>query len=338
MFETVEVPLGSSALEMFRKVGIISAGGDPPEYLRLFAQQADQILRNVRGLVERDEMRVEQAFAFQQLIVDACASVMCHPIIASNKYLERFAEGVTVAQARHEIQQFSVFGLQFDVAQAKLVANSPTFDAYKERLKVLLNEKGIPYEDGFEGELTGRWSPATIHFTWMQNTARGLGLEFEDLGKIWIAQPGTKAFVEATFDTYASLDQNTALGASFAIENWAANSLWTPWIAGMNELNARLEKPVDLGYLTYHELQEAHHSQATLDELLENFREPWFDAARFLEGGESILTNGVQAYYESQLETIPEKDGSWPASAIQPRRFDPSSLPRLTMHTTTVDA
>lgn len=334
MRDTVEVPLVTSALEMFRRVGILSERETVPKHLRLFAQQADRVLENVRGLVQCNEMQIEQAHEFQQLIVDACAWVMCHPIIASNNYLERFGKGVTMAQARHEIQQFSVFGLQFDVAQAKLVANSPTYESYQERLKVLLNEKGIPYKDGFEGELTGRWSPATIHFSWMQETAQGLGLTFEDLGKIWIAQPGTKAFVEATFNTYANTDQNTALGASFAIENWAANGLWTPWIAGMKKLNATLEKPVNLGYLTYHEAQEAHHSQATLDELFENFREPWFDPATFLEGGESILTGGVQAYYESQLATLPEKDDSWPVSACEPRRFEPDTLSRLDTNVT----
>ncbi len=72
--------------------------------------------------------------------------------------------------------------------------------------------------------------------------------------------------METTFNTYACTDQNIAMGASFAIENWAANSLWTPWIAGMQKLNKTLDKPVHLGYLTYHEAQEAHHSQATLDE------------------------------------------------------------------------
>ena len=38
-------------------------------------------------------------------------------------------------------------------------------EAYLERLKVLLNEKGIPYEQGFEGELTGKWKLGTVHFT-----------------------------------------------------------------------------------------------------------------------------------------------------------------------------
>jgi hypothetical protein len=327
----VSVTLDTPALEMFRRVGIVRPGARVPQHLKLFAEQADRILGKLSQSVHDGELQVEQAHDFQQLIVDSCAVVMCHPIVASNRYLERFSHGVSVAQARHEIQQFSVFGLQFDVAQAKLVANAPTPEAYQERLQVLLNEKGIPYKDGFEGELTDRWNLGTVHFTWMQNTARGLGLRFEDLGKIWIAQPGTRRFVEATFNTYASTDQNTALGASFAIENWAANSLWTPWIAGMKKLNDTLDKRVDLGYLTYHEAQEAHHSQATLEELFENFQEPWFDSEKFLDGAESILTDGVQAYYESQLASLPEKDASWPGAATLSRRFDPHMLPRLAM-------
>jgi hypothetical protein len=254
---------------------------------------------------------------------------MCHPIVASNRYLERFAKGVTFAQARHEVQQFSVFAAQFDVAQAKLVANAPTLEAYTERLNVLLNEKGIPYENGFEGELNGQWSMDTVHFTWMRKMGEDLGLRFEDLAKIWIAQPGTKAFVDATFNCYASTDQNTALGASFGIENWAANSLWKPWIAGMKKLNGTLPRPVNLGYLTYHDLEEEHHSQATLDELLENFHEPWFNAGKFLAGAEQILTEGVEAYYVSQLATLPEKDATWPDTAVHPRAFDPAKLPRL---------
>jgi hypothetical protein len=236
---------------------------------------------------------------------------------------------VSFAQARHELQQFSIFAHQFDVAQAKLVANAPTLDAYQERLKVLLNEKGIPYRDGFEGDLTGQWSMTTVHFTWLRNMAAGLDLQFEDVGKIWLALPGTRAFVDATFEHYASTDQNAALGASFGIENWAANNLWKPWIAGMKQLNATLSKHVQIGYLTYHLAEEEHHSQATLDELLENFQEPWFNASEFLSGAESMLTDGVQGYYVSQLGSLPEKDATWPASAWEPRAFDPSLVPRL---------
>jgi hypothetical protein len=318
-----------SALDFFVAAGILPDSADVPPHLRLYAAQSDRVLNQVHELVENQEITRDAAAGFARLIVDACARVLCHPIVASNRYLERFSKGVTLAQARHEIQQFSVFAAQFDVAQAKLVANAPTFEAYMERLKVLLNEKGIPYENGFDGDLTGQWSLDTVHFTWLRTMAEGLGLRFEDLAKIWIAQPGTKAFVDATFECYASTDQNMALGASFGIENWAANSLWKAWIAGMKRLNSTLVRPINLGYLAYHDLEEEHHSQATLDELLENFREPWFDAEKFLSGAEQILTDGVQAYYASQLATLPEKDDTWPESAVAPRAFDPACLARI---------
>ena len=329
MFASIRVPLTASALDAFAAVGILSDRQHTPRHLQLFAAQADRVLDEVRREVASGGMTVEAAVEFQQLLIDACARVMCHPIVAGNLYLDRFAQGVTSAQARHELQQFSVFAAQFDVAQAKLVANAPTQEAYRERLKVLLNEKGIPYQHGFEGELTGRWRMETVHFTWLQNMAAGLGLHFEELGKIWVGLPGTVAFVNATFECYAHTDQSIALGASFGIENWAANNLWKPWIAGMQKLNATLEKPVPLGYLTYHDSEEEHHSQATLDELLENFREPWFDGEKFLSGAERILTAGVEAYYVSQLNTLPEKDDTWPQRAVAPRPFDPASLPRL---------
>lgn len=329
MSATFSAPLSTPALELFVKAGILRSQERPPQHLQLFAAQADRALDEVRDSVIHRTRSLEQATEFQQLIIDTCARVMCHPIVASNRYLERFAQGITFAQARHELQQFSVFAAQFDVAQAKLVANAPSDEAYRQRLKVLLNEKGIPYEHGFEGELTGHWSMDTVHFTWLRKMVAGLSLAFEDLGKIWIGLPGTVAFVDATFRFYASTDQNTALGASFGIENWAANNLWKPWIAGMKALNTSQPKPVPLGYLTYHESEEEHHSQATLDELLENFSQPWFDAERFLSGAEAILTEGVQAYYESQLATLPEKGDTWPDTATRPRTFDPHELPRL---------
>jgi hypothetical protein len=318
-----------AAVDLFAACGILSQRDQVPAHLALYGEQTEKALARVHELVDHSEMNRAAANEFAQLLVDACARVLCHPIVASNRYLERFAQGVTYAQARHELQQFSVFAAQFDVAQAKLVANAPTLEAYNERLKVLLNEKGIPYEHGFEGELTGRWSRDTIHFTWLRGMAAGLGLAFEDLAKTWIGLLGTLDFVNATFECYASADQNTALGASFGIENWAANSLWKPWISGMHKLNATLPKPVNIGYLTYHDKEEEHHSQATLDELLENFRQPWFDAGKFLEGAERILIDGVQAYYISQLETLPDKDDTWPEGANSPRTFEPAALPRV---------
>ncbi len=304
--------LNDSATELFTAQGLIESNLPFPPHLQLFVEQSEQVLERVRSMVSHGEMPAERAAEFQRLLVQAGQTVLCHPIIANNRYLQRFAQGVTVSQARHELQQFSVFAAQFNAAQALLVANAPTFEAYRERLHVLLNEEGIPYKEGFEGELTGQWSLETVHYSWLRRMASDLDLSFENIGKIWLASPGTRRFVDAVFKYYASPDQNHAQGASFGIENWAANSLWQPWIAGMKQLNATLPKKIDLGYLTYHDLEERHHSQATIDELFENFLEPWFDSGQFLAGASAILNEGVQPYYESQLETLPGKDGSWP--------------------------
>lgn len=317
----VHVGLEATAQDLLQSCGLLPPDEPTPVRLKLFVEQADRVLDHARGAVDAGRMSPEAASDFQRLLAEVCDVVMFHPIVASNRYLERFSHGVSFQQARFELQQFSVFAHQFDVAQCKLVANAPTFESYRERLKVLLNEKGIPYKHGFDGELSGRWSMKTVHFTWLRNMAAGLNLGFADVGKTWLALPGTAAFVDSVFKYYASVDQNTALGASFGIENWAANNLWKPWIAGMQKLNAELDRPVNLGYLTYHDSEEEHHSQATLDELWENFRQPWFDPQRFLDGAHAILTSGVQVYYESQLAHLPEKDGSWPDRAFEPRRI-----------------
>jgi len=294
---------------MLASVGVIQNAQYIPSSLQVYVSQLDRTLDKAR------EMGDEQELRFQALLAEIGSRVMSHPIITANRYLERFSTGVTLLQARHELQQFSIFAHNFDVAQAMLVTNAPTFESYQKRLQVLLNEKGIPYANGFEGELTGCWKQETVHFQWLLNMAQGLGLSFSEVGKVWLALPGTKKFVEAVFKYYAGLDQCITLGAAFAIENWAANNLWTPWISGMKKLNASLAKPINLGYLAYHQAEERHHSQSTIDELFEHFTQPWFDSQRFLQGAEGILNDGVLPYYTSQLEHLPDKDnGDWPAA------------------------
>lgn len=309
---STESDFAVTASEMFANEGVIEDATDVPAFLQVYLTQADRALRNAREMVASGAFESERELEFRALLVEMGARVISHPIVKKNRYLERFAQGVTMAQARHELQQFSVFAHNFDVAQAMLVTNAPTFEAYQKRLQVLLNEKGIPYANGFEGELTGRWRPETVHFQWLLNMAEGLGLAFAEVGKIWLALPGSKQFVEAVFKYYASVDQSVSLGAAFAVENWAANNLWRPWIDGMKKLNATLAKPINLGYLYYHESEERHHSQSTIDELLEQFTQPWFDARRFLDGAEGILNEGVLPYYGSQLEHLPERDSGWP--------------------------
>lgn len=286
--------------------------GDP---LSLFSTQTEIVLARLKQWVDDGRMTEEDARAFRDILQKLRIQVIGHPIVSNNIYLKRFAEGVTYPQARHELQQFSIFAHRFDIAQGQLVVEAPTLEAYWERLHILLNEKGCAYKHGFEGDLAGTWNPKHVHFGWLLNMAEGLGLDFTQVGKISLATAGTRAFVDATFKYYASPDPNVQAGASMAIENWAANFLWTPWLSGMRKLNATLTEKVNLGYLAYHEQEEQHHSQATIDELLENFLHDWFDADTFLQSATAILNEGVLPYYVSQLATLPDKDGTgWPAT------------------------
>ncbi len=282
---------------------------------RLFKQQVQQIMEHALEEVHKETMSLKEAESFFVLLQEIDRRIMNCPAIAANNYLCRFSRGVNFSQARHELQQFSVFAIHFDIAQAKLVANAPTREIYTKRLQVLLNEKGIPYKNGFEGELTGLWDEHNIHFTWLEQMADGLELSFEDIGKIWIANEGTKAFVYTVFTHYASTNSNIATGAAFGIETWAANALWKQWIDGMEKLNISLENPVPLGYLTHHDTEERHHSQATLFELFAQFRGVSFDKELFFRGASNVLTKGIQVYYESQLETMPHRDATWPMIA-----------------------
>ena len=278
----------------------------------LFELQKNVVFDLFGKKIHVGEFRKEQLHRFETLIEKVRAKILNHPIITNNRYLGRFSQGVTLEQAKHELQQFSVFAIHFDVAQTLLICNSPTKDVYESRLKLLLNEKGIPYQSGFEGELTGFWKPETVHFSWLENMAAGLGMGFEEIGKLWLASAGTKQFVDTTMKTYGNVNPNISLGASFAIENWAANALWDPWISGMNHLNRQRKRKINLGYLSYHRAEEKHHSLSTLCDLLEGFGQSWFNEEEFFFGAQTVLTEGIWAYYDSQLRHLPQKDDTWP--------------------------
>lgn len=315
--------------QLLHDAGVLE-GSQVPPHLRLYVEQAQSACDELRDRLEGDEHPADAVADLQNLLLQIAVRVMSHPVTAGNCYLARFAEGVTAAQARHECQQFSIFALQFDVAQAKLVANAPTLDAYKERLRLLLNEKGFPYH-GDHSQLNAAWDPNAVHFAWLCDMAEGLGLGYEEVGKTWLAQPGTDAFVNVTFEQFAHIDPSVACGAAFAIENWAASGLWKKLLAGMEKLNAGrpAAEQIDLRYLQYHDHEEGYHSQAMLSELLGDFTQPWFNPDRFLKGAMRVLNDGVLAYYESQLATLPDRDDSWPAAATEPQSLWNAHVPAV---------
>src|SRR5688572_25938413 len=96
------VLLTDAGIVTTRDTGPVGEGvADVPEHLRLFVDQADRVLGELHELEEAGEMNAQACDAFRKLLVEACVRVLCHPIVANNLYLRRFARGVTFAQARH---------------------------------------------------------------------------------------------------------------------------------------------------------------------------------------------------------------------------------------------
>lgn len=311
--------LKTDSKTLFSENGVFDANAAIPEHLNLYIEQCDDVMEKVRGKVANGEMSPQQAKNFQAFLVKIGKAVMNHPIIAKNAYLERFRQGVTPAQARNELQQFSVFAFQFNVSLAKMIANADSLEEWETYTTILANEMGAPFAQGFDGELKGTFSLKHNHHNWLFDNAKDLGMSFKDIGGLDVAHSGTKAFVKAIDRYYTSPDRNVRGGAAFAIENWAAAKFWPLWLEGVKTMNKSLpaQDRVGLSYIKYHDTEERHHSKETIDELLEAFTTEGFEPNTFLNSAVTMLNEGVQAYYESQLASTPEKDESWPASILQ---------------------
>lgn len=82
-----------------------------------------------------------------------------------------------------------------------------------------------------------------------------------------------------------------------------------------------------LGHRVFGRERNTHHQPDT--PLIQDVRFLLFHS-RFGPGVRQLREpDGVQAYYVSQLATLPEKDDSWPDEALHPPAFDPAKLPRL---------
>ena len=60
------------------------------------------------------------------------------------------------------------------------------------------------------------------HFEWLLRFGQPLGLTFNDMGKRRHGTASTLLFCDELFRLYGSDDYNEAMGAAFAVENWAA--------------------------------------------------------------------------------------------------------------------
>ncbi len=244
--------------------------------------------------------------------------ILPHEVIVNNQYTRWFEAGeFGKSDLCHFLTQFSVFSNFFIVAQLLKTINAPTLEAMHASKEILMNELGVSFHNPqgkapvrntanhpeqeapeFEGTVDGsRFYFAAAHFEWLLHTTEHLGLQFKDVGKRKHGTQSTLFFCDELARIYGSEDTSTALGASFAVENWAAAGFWKELIGGLQKFAVREYRGLPLGYFTWHDMVEDQHAKHTWEELQQEFfSHEEIDEDKFIRGGVEML-NGVLAFW-----------------------------------------
>ena len=266
---------------------------------------------------------------------------MGHPAVTKNQYTKWFSRGdVPLDHLRDFTVQFSVFSNQFLLAALNRVINADTLEASREAKEILMNELGVIYnkpavafalqasavpqaagsgahssravpEVDREGDPAlvstegtvdgGRFRFRAAHFEWLLRFGEPLGLTFDDMGKRRHGTPSTLHFCDELFRLYGSEDYNAAMGASFAVENWAAAGFWKELIAGIERIKATRLPDLPLAFFTWHDRIEDQHREHTWDELRACYDSPKFREAPFIRAGVAML-DGVKVFWDGLTE------------------------------------
>jgi hypothetical protein len=222
--------------------------------------------------------------------------IMQHPVITNNAYTEWFSHGdMTLDHLRRFTVQFSVFSNQFLLAALNRVINADTLASSRESKEILLNELGVAYKNGSVEGGTFRFHAA--HFEWILQFGAALGLTYDDLGKRRHGIPSTLHFCDELFRLYGSDNYNEAMGAAFAVENWAAAGFWKQLIAGLEKMKASQVPALPLGFFTWHDHLEDQHKAHVWDELEACYHAPKFEEAPFVSAGVTML-DGVKVFWD----------------------------------------
>ena len=263
--------------------------------------------------------------AFKQTIEE---QFMRHPVVTDNAYTAWFAHGaMSLDELRHFTVQFSVFSNQFLLAALNRAINADTLQATRESKEILMNELGVIYNDrkvkahpaavtdppvgsddadregdpalvSTEGTVDGgifRFQAA--HFEWLLRFGQPLGLTFDDMGKRRHGTGATLFFCDELFRLYGSDDYNEAMGAAFAVENWAAAGFWKELIAGLERVKRERVPTLPLAFFTWHDKIEGQHKDHVWDELRECYESPKFREEPFIRAGLKML-DGVKVFWD----------------------------------------
>jgi hypothetical protein len=271
------------------------------------------------------EVSSGQVVEYRSFLDEVSAKFMRHSIITDNRYCAWFEKGnLTGNQVSHFIVQFSVFSNLFLIAQLKKMINAPTLAGMRSSKEILANEIGTifrridktaPNGNGLaltesEKDLTGdpelvntegtvdggTFKFRAAHFEWLLRMGKVLKLDFGDMGKRRHGTEMTLFFCDELERIYGSEDPSIAEGASFAVENWAADGFWKQLVAGLKAYKAAHQPDLPLAFFTWHDRVEDQHAGHTQDELEEVFFTDWFDREKFINGGLEML-EGVAAFW-----------------------------------------
>jgi pyrroloquinoline quinone (PQQ) biosynthesis protein C len=248
---------------------------------------------------------------------------MHHPGVTSNAYTAWFSRGeMSLGHLRHFTVQFSVFSNQFLLAALNRAINADTLESARESKEILMNELGVVYNAG-GGSGHGRASadevdPALVsttgtvnggrvrfeaaHFEWLLRFAQPLGLTFDDLGKRRHGTQPTLHFCDELFRLYGSDDYNEAMGAAFAVENWAAAGFWKQLISGLERIKSREVADLPLAFFTWHDKIEEQHKAHVWEELEACYGSPKFREEPFVRAGVTML-DGVKVFWDGLAES-----------------------------------
>jgi len=224
---------------------------------------------------------------------------MQHPVVTRNAYTKWFSRGeMSLDHLRRFTVQFSVFSNLFLLAALNRVINADSLESARDSKEILMNELGVVYTKGTTGTVDGgtfRFQAA--HFEWILQFGRALGLSFNDLGKRRHGASSTLRFCDELFRLYGSDDYNEAMGAAFAVENWAAAGFWKELISGLEKVKSGRVSDLPLAFFTWHDKLEDQHKAHVWDELESCYESAKFREEPFVRAGVTML-DGVKVFWD----------------------------------------
>jgi len=271
----------------------------------------------VKAMVKANRIPQPKIESYFKLVERVKKEMLPHEVITGNPYTRWFKDAkLSKEEVKHFLQQFSVFSNLFIEAQLKKVINAPTLEAMHQSKEILMNELGVMFRQKgaataeaktsaeMDAQLAdqsgsiegGQFKFAAAHFEWLFRMTSHLGLTYADLGKRRNGTKSTLFFCDELSRLYGSEDPHIALGASFAVENWAAAGFWKELVQGLEHFKKDQMPALPLAFFTWHDRVEDTHAAHTWHELEEEFFAMDLDQDKFFIGAKEML-NGVLAFW-----------------------------------------